>query len=84
VLLGANLPHNYTSQIHSKENNYEAIVLQFPSAIFNSFLECEMLHSLYKEADKGIKFINPHKKHFNYCMTLKHYRKQNNWRVYFK
>lgn len=64
VLLGANLPHNYTSLIHSEENKHEAIVLQFPSDIFNTFSECEMLHTLFKEADKGIQFIKPDEKIF--------------------
>ncbi|WP_282179925.1 AraC family transcriptional regulator [Maribacter stanieri] len=59
VLLGANLPHNYTSLIQNTKQKYEAIVLQFPAAIFSSLKECDMLFPLYKEAERGIQFITP-------------------------
>ena len=59
VLLGANLPHNYTSLVQDSKQKYEAIVLQFPAAIFSSLNECDMLFPLYKEAERGIQFITP-------------------------
>jgi len=59
VLLGANLPHNYTSLVQDSKQKYEAIVLQFPAAIFSSLKECDMLFLLYKEAERGIQFITP-------------------------
>ena len=59
VLLGANLPHNYTSLVQDTKQKYEAIVLQFPAAIFSSLKECDMLFLLYKEAERGIQFITP-------------------------
>ena len=62
VLLGANLPHNYTSLVQDTKQNYEAIVLQFPATIFSSFNECDMLFQLYKEAERGIQFITPDEK----------------------
>ncbi|TLP79166.1 AraC family transcriptional regulator [Maribacter sp. ACAM166] len=58
VLIGANLPHNYSS-VHHQQDQQGAIVLQFPSHIFNSFKECELLHNLYQEAERGIHFIKP-------------------------
>ena len=62
VLLGANLPHNYTSFNQGEEHSQEAIVIQFPADIFSAYKECELLHVLYKEAERGIHFINPDKK----------------------
>ncbi|WP_339657416.1 AraC family transcriptional regulator [uncultured Maribacter sp.] len=62
VLLGSNLPHNYTSIHQSTENGQEAIVIQFSANIFSAYKECELLHVLYKEAERGIHFINPDKK----------------------
>jgi len=62
VLLGSNLPHNYTSIHQSTENGQEAIVIQFSANIFSAYNECELLHVLYKEAERGIHFINPDKK----------------------
>tara|TARA_R110002074_G_scaffold161480_11_gene319603 strand:- start:76975 stop:77808 length:834 start_codon:yes stop_codon:yes gene_type:complete len=59
VLLGANLPHNYASLNYDVPERQGAIVLQFPSHIFNSFMECELLHVLYHEAERGIQFIKP-------------------------
>lgn len=62
VLLGANLPHNYISLNHNEESRQEALVLQFPADVFSSFKECDMLQTLYTEAEKGIQFIAPEKK----------------------
>jgi len=59
VLLGANLPHNYTSLVQDTKQKYVAMVLQFPAAIFSSLNECDMLFPLYKEAERGIQFITP-------------------------
>jgi AraC-like DNA-binding protein len=59
VLMGANLPHNYASLKYDGQERQGAIVLQFPSHIFNSIKECELLHILYKEAERGIQFIEP-------------------------
>ena len=59
VLMGANLPHNYASLNYDEQERQGAIVLQFPSHIFNSFRECELLHVLYHEAERGIQFMKP-------------------------
>ncbi|SFR72641.1 AraC family transcriptional regulator [Maribacter stanieri] len=59
MLLGANLPHNYTSLVQDTKQKYEAMVLQFHAAIFSSLKECDMLFPLYKEAERGIQFITP-------------------------
>ncbi|WP_324027301.1 AraC family transcriptional regulator [Maribacter sp. BPC-D8] len=62
VLLGANLPHNYTSVADNQNISHEAIIIQFPKDIFKSFKECEMLHQLYIDAERGIQFKNPSEK----------------------
>ncbi|APQ19012.1 AraC family transcriptional regulator [Maribacter hydrothermalis] len=62
VLLGANLPHNYTSLEQAKKNSHEAIIIQFPKDIFKSFKECELFNQLYIDAERGIQFTHPPKK----------------------
>lgn len=62
VLIGANLPHNYTSLAETQNNSHEAIIIQFPTDIFNSFKECQMLYQLYNDAARGIQFTNTSEK----------------------
>ncbi|SNR46359.1 AraC-type DNA-binding protein [Maribacter sedimenticola] len=59
VLLGSNLPHNYISHLNNPSMTQEAIVIQFPAHLFDSFIECEAFKTLYSSATRGIQFLHP-------------------------
>jgi AraC-like DNA-binding protein len=59
VLLGANLPHHWVSTVDHDIKPQSAIVLQFPSNLFDPFPECETLQTFFKEAVRGIQFTDP-------------------------
>lgn len=58
VLIGENVPHHWVSK--SKDvHKRSAIVIQFDINLFSGYSECAAFHSLFKEAKRGIQFVNP-------------------------
>jgi AraC-like DNA-binding protein len=57
-LIGENLPHTFKTYEEESTPFVEAFCIQFPKQIFESFLECKSLKSLFQEAQRGIYFKN--------------------------
>lgn len=60
VLIGENLPHHWVSAEDSAEQG--AMVLQFPSSLFDTFKEGEGLRHFFKQAEGGLHFPRPQQK----------------------
>lgn len=58
-LIGKNLPHTFVSYQTETPSLVEALCIQFSGDLFDSFVECAPLRSLFQEADRGIVFHNP-------------------------
>jgi AraC-like DNA-binding protein/mannose-6-phosphate isomerase-like protein (cupin superfamily) len=53
-LIGENLPHTFVS--YQEDCFVESFCIQFPTQIFDSFIECEGIKTLFAEAKRGISF----------------------------
>ncbi|MCX6215307.1 AraC family transcriptional regulator [Spirosoma sp.] len=57
-LIGKNLPHTFVSYESETPAQVEALCIQFSGTLFDSFVECAPLKSLFLEAERGIAFQN--------------------------
>ena len=55
-LIGKSLPHTFVSYEADETEEVEALCIQFPHNLLNSFPECNVLNTLFQEANRGIAF----------------------------
>ena len=58
-LIGENLPHTFVTCETETASLVEAICIQFPAGLFDSFAECHPLTDLFREANRGLVFPPP-------------------------
>ncbi len=57
-LIGKNLPHTFVSYEAETPSLVEALCIQFSGNLFDSFVECAPLKTMFLEASRGIVFPN--------------------------
>ncbi len=58
-LIGENLPHTFVTYEEEMASFVEALCIQFPANLFDSFAECRPLIGLFREANRGLAFAQP-------------------------
>ncbi|MBO0931626.1 AraC family transcriptional regulator [Fibrella aquatilis] len=58
-LIGENLPHTFVTYEDESASFVEALCIQFPAQLFDSFTECRPLTALFQEANRGLAFAQP-------------------------
>ncbi|MEL6653051.1 MAG: AraC family transcriptional regulator, partial [Bacteroidota bacterium] len=59
VLVGSNVPHQWVSAQAQTAVVQEALVIQFPEALFAAFSECQAITVLIQKANRGLYFSEP-------------------------
>jgi AraC-like DNA-binding protein len=57
-LIGKNLPHTFVSYQTETPSFVEALCIQFSDDLFDAFVECAPLKSLFHDANRGVSFPN--------------------------